>query len=109
MSVEENKRVAIAYHQLNPEHVESLLTPDYVGHGNKGFSWNRNDHVNFTSTFKGVDTIHTLIAEGDTVASRFTRRGNYGDITFVSMGLHLMRFENGKLAELWEFWESPLG
>lgn len=108
MSAEENKKAALVYHQLNPADVESLLTPGFIGHGQNDFAWNRDNHVTFTSTFKGVDTIHEMIAEGDSVASRFTRSGSYGDLTFTAIGLHLMRFENGKLAELWEFWERQI-
>jgi ketosteroid isomerase-like protein len=109
MPAEENKRVARMYHDLNPDDVENILTPGFIGrHAPKrDFTWRRDAHKRFlTNNSDMKDTIHEQIAEGEWVATRFTRtgtyQGRYGEVDFM----HLKRFEEGKIAELWEYFDS---
>jgi len=110
MSAEENKQVARKYHELNPDDVEEILTPDFVGRHNPpemGFGpWNRDQHKRFLTNTRGtmVDTIHQQIAEGDWVATRFTRGGMYKGKQVTIDLMHFKRFEGGKIAEIWEYW-----
>jgi hypothetical protein len=48
MSVEENKRVARMYHDLNPDNVERILTPDFIGrHEQNRNTWRRDNHRSY--------------------------------------------------------------
>jgi len=104
MSVEENKKVARMYHDLNPDDVEKILTPDFIGRHPTGFTWNRDAHKPYCSSRRGTkDIIHQQIAEGEWVATRFTRpdmmyQDRQGDFEIM----HFKRFEDGKIAEIWE-------
>ena len=104
----ENKRVAHLYHNLNPKDVEEILTPDFIGrHNETGFTWNRDEHIQFWTANRDVqDIIHQQIAEGDWVATRFTRRwtveGQYRDWEIM----HWKRFKDGKIAEVWEYFDQ---
>lgn len=107
MSEKENKNVARMYHDLNPDDVERILTPDFVGHHPDGSTWNRDSHKRFWTEHRGIqDTIHEQIAEGEWVATRFTRGGMYqGKQRDLGM-MHFKRFEGGKIAEIWELYDS---
>ena len=102
---EENKRVAGLYHNLDPRDVKEILTPDFIGrHNETGFTWNREDHIQFWTTHRDVqDVIHQQVAEGDWVATRFTRKGTFGGQYREMETMHLKRFENAKIAEIWEY------
>ena len=90
--------------------MEEILTPDFVGRGNRaGFRWNRDQHRTYWTTNRGVvDTIHAQIAEGDWVATRFTRSGVHQGQQFAIEYMQLKRFKDGKIAEIWEYvnWED---
>ena len=108
MSVEENKRVARKYHDLNPDEVEEILTPDFIGH-QIGFTWDRERHKQFWSqeerrAFR--DVIHEQIAEGKWVATRFTRSHPWQGRNIELDMMQFKRFEDGKIAELWEYFDS---
>jgi hypothetical protein len=111
MSVEENKKVARKYHELNPDDVDSIHAPDFIGHYNPGtgFTWDRETHKRTWSSEENQevkDILHELVAEGEFVAIRFartgTRRGQDLHVEFMQM----MRFEDGKIAEIWEYADS---
>ncbi len=104
MSVEENKNVASRYHDLNPDDVESILTPDFIGRQPNGFTWNRDNHKNFLSN-QFQDSIHEQFGEGDWVATRFTRTGTYQDKPVKVDIMHMKRFVDGKIAEIWEYFD----
>lgn len=103
--LEENKRIARIYHDLNPEDVEDILTPDFVGrHNRPGSTWKRDQHKQYWTRHRGMkDVIHEQIAEGDWVATRFTRTGTYEGKPIELEIMHFKRFEDGKIAELWEY------
>jgi SnoaL-like domain len=101
------RKLVTAYHQLNPNEVESLLTPDFVGQGPRGFSWTRSDHINFTSGFKGHDVVQEVLIADNNVAVRFLRTGTFGEYTAKDHAyMHFMRIENGKIAEIQELWDE---
>ena len=107
MSVKENKRVARLYHEFKPEDIDQILTPDFVGHGNNpgsGFDWDREAHRRYWSSeqSQGVrDAILELIAEGAFVAVRSTRLFTYQGRKVQAEMMRLMRFVDGKIAEIW--------
>ena len=109
MSVEENKRIARKYHDLNPDEVEEILTPDYIGRHPTGplLTWNRDNHKPFLTNYPDMkDDIHEQIAEGEWVATRFTRSGTYQGRHFELHMMHFKRFKDGRIAELWEYFDS---
>ena len=107
MSVEEIKRVARRYHDLNPEDVESILTADFVGrHQGNTFPWYRDGHKSFLGNHPEMkDTIHEQIAERDWVATRFTRTMTWQGRPVEVENMHFKRFEDGKIAEIWEYFD----
>jgi ketosteroid isomerase-like protein len=105
MSSEENKKVARVYHDLNPDDVETILTPDFIGRHPTGFTWNRDNHKNYVAN-KLEDTIHEQFAEGDWVATRFTRTWMEQDKPMKLDAMHMKRFVDGKITEIWEYFDS---
>ena len=103
--LEENRQVARLYHDLNPEDVENILTSNFIGRHNwPGSTWNRDQHKRYWIRHRGVeDIIHDQIAEGDWVATRFTRTGTYEGRQIELEMMHFKRFEGGKIAEIWEY------
>jgi hypothetical protein len=105
MSAQENKRIARLYHRLNPDDIETLLSPDFVGYHPDGSTWNREGHKKTWSSedTRGItDTIHVQIAEGDWVATHFTRAGPYKDKQIKFDIMAFKRFQDGKIVEAWE-------
>ena len=105
---EENKRIARRYHKLNPEDVEEILAPDFIGrHNETGFTWNREEHIQFWTAHRDVeDIIHKQIAEGEWVATRFTRNWTFGGQYHEMEMMHFKRFEDSKIAEVWEYFDQ---
>ena len=105
---EENKRIARRYHKLDPGDVEEILAPDFIGrHNETGFTWNREEHIQFWTDHRDVeDVIHQQIAEGDWVATRFTRKGTIGGQYREIETMHFKRFEGAKIAEVWEYFDQ---
>ena len=111
MSVEEHKRIARLYYQFNPDDIDQIVRHDMVGHTNPGtgFDWGIENHKQFWSKEenRGVrDVVHEMIAEGDYVAVRLTREGTHqGKEVHVEM-MHLIRFEDGQIVEMWAYADS---
>ena len=111
MSAQENKRIARLYHQFDVEQVDALLSPDFVGHHSDGTTWDRASHKTFWSSeaMQDVgDTIHVQIAEGDWVATHFTRAGAYQGKPLKLPMMAFKRFEDGKIVEAWEQYDRKL-
>ena len=103
----ENKRISAKYHELNPDDIDEILTPDFVGrHNPPETPWNREQHRKTWTEVRGnvVDTIHEQIAEGDWVATRFTRSGLWKGKQVSVDVMQFKRFVGGKIAEIWEYW-----
>ena len=103
---EQNKQVSLRYHELDLDDIDDILAPDFVGrHDRLGSDWNREQHRTMWSTHRDiVDIVHEQIAEGDWVATRFTRTGTYKGKQIDLDVMHFKRFEEGKIAEIWEYW-----
>jgi hypothetical protein len=106
--VEKNKAIAAKYHELNPDNIDAILTENFIGRNEKGrHTWNRENHRKYlTNGSYKVDSVFYQIAEGNWVATRFFRRGEYKGDTVVVELMHFKRFENGKIAEIWEYGDS---
>jgi hypothetical protein len=109
MSVEENRKVARLYHEYGPGDIDNILTPDFVGHSNKpgsGFDFNREDHRRFWSSEGNQEIreiLHEQVAEGGFVAIRLTRTGTYQGRDIQAEMMRMIRFEDGRIAEIWEY------
>jgi len=103
--IKKNKEIATKYHDLNANDVDSILTVNFIGRNAKNlFTWNRENHREYLSNgLYKKDSIIQQVAEGDLVATRFVRTMDYtGDTVKVEV-MHFKRFENGKIAEIWEY------
>jgi len=102
--IEENKKISVIYHERNAEDVESILTEDFIGYyltdDPTHKTWDREGHLNAINKYPNVkDTILLQIAEDEWIATRFIRTWpNRGSVEVM----HFKRFENGKIAEMWE-------
>ena len=75
MSIEELKAIATKYHDLDPNDVDEILDPDFLGeHWGGDHTWDRESHRHYTSTGNKEDIIHEQFGEGDTICTRFTRK-----------------------------------
>jgi predicted ester cyclase len=107
IDIEKNKKVATLYHELNPEDIDGILAEDFIGRTNSS-KWNREDHRKFWSNNKGENKILHLIAEGDLVAIRFMRTMEWNGKMIKFEAMQFMQFENGKIVEIWENFDSGL-
>ncbi|HUW92212.1 MAG TPA: nuclear transport factor 2 family protein [Bacteroidales bacterium] len=106
--LQKNKEIATRYHDLNPNDIDTILAADFIGRNEKSrFTWNVEDHRKYlTNGDYKVDAILQQVAEGNWVATRFVRTGiREGDTLQYEM-MHFKRFENGKIAEIWEYGDS---
>jgi hypothetical protein len=109
LNAENNLKTAATYHKFDPEDINDILTDDFIGRNEKSrFTWNKENHQNYWSNNPrtATDTIFHQIADGNWVATRFQRKMNWQgkDVEFESM--HFKRFENGKIAEIWEYGDT---
>ena len=104
MSAEDNKKVSARYLDYDPSRMDEILTPGFIGrHARNEYTWDLESHKKFWSDLTAKVTIHSQTAEGDFVATRFTSALSHDGKPFSFEGMNLMRFENGKIAELWEY------
>lgn len=110
MSTEQNEQVFRRYHDLKPEEMDAIITKDFIGRGPKGSAWMLEMHKKDREKHRGSarDTIHEQVAEGDLVATRFTREGMREGKRVKASTMSVKGFEGGKIAEIWELWvEGP--
>ncbi|MGW8317025.1 MAG: nuclear transport factor 2 family protein [Bacteroidales bacterium] len=106
---EGNKLVSARYHELDPGNMDEILTEDFIGRNEKSrMTWTLEQHKNFWSsnTVDAKDVIYRQIAEGDWVATWFKRTWIQDGNPLEYEMMHFKRFENGKIAELWEYGDS---
>ena len=106
--IQKNKKIAVKYHQLNPDDIDVILSDNFIGRHEKSlFTWNRENHRQYlTNGIYKEDSIFHQIAEGDWVATRFFRKIEWNGDTVKVEAMHFKRFENGKIAEIWEYGDS---
>jgi predicted ester cyclase len=106
--LQKNKEIAAKYHKLNPSDIDVILTENFIGRNEKSrFTWNRENHRNYLSNGKfKTDSIFYQIAEGNWVATRFVRTMELNGDTVKIEAMHFKRFENGKIAEIWEYTDT---
>lgn len=108
-NAENNLKTSAKYHKLDPEDINDILTDDFIGRNEKSrhtWTWTKENHKNLWAGGSTIDTIYHQIADGNWVATRFQRKINWQekDVEFQSM--HFKRFENGKIAEIWEYGDT---
>ncbi len=102
--------------------VDEIYAPDYVGHDPampedvRGVDGAREFYSMYTSAFPDAEiTIEDQLAEGDTVATRWTARGTHqGELMGVQpsgnrvevMGVTISRIEGGKIVEEWDIYDA---
>jgi steroid delta-isomerase-like uncharacterized protein len=101
--------------------VDELIAADYVGHTPfaselKGPEGVKQDITGSRTAFPDRTlTIEDMIAEGDTVVTRWssrgTHRGTYRGIAptgkqVSTVGVSIIRVANGKIQENWEYWDT---
>lgn len=107
--VKEHLAISSKYHELNPDDIDNILTDDFIGRNEKSrHTWTKDQHKNYwtKNPIGAPDSIYQQIAQGDWVATRFQRKMNWKgkDVEFEVMQFKL--FENGKIAEIWEYGDT---
>ena len=108
-NVARNREASSAYHRFIPEDIDGLLADDFVGHNEHSrFKWNKEDHKNYWSTNQHAasDTIYYQVANGNWVATLFERNMKWNGKDVNAQVMHFKRFEDGKIAEIFEFADS---
>ena len=112
MSAENNKQVSIRYNELDsdPARWDEIMTQDFVGrHTNGRTTWNLDSHKQTWAKHTDLaDSVHHQIAEGDFVATRFTRKGIFDGSHIEMEVMQLKRFVDGKIVEVWEYFDLSL-
>ena len=106
---ENNLATSETYHKLNPDDIDDILTDDFIGRNEKSrFTWTKENHVNFWTNNMGAaqDSIYGQLAEGNWVATMFIRKMNWKGKDIEAEAMHFKRYDNGKIAEIWEFGDS---
>ena len=108
MSIEENKKIAKKYHELNPDYVDDILAADFTGWNNYqkgGHEWDRESHRKFLSANLGTmkDEVHEQFGEDERVATFFSRSGVLDGKPYKIDVMHIKRFEKGKIVHIREF------
>ena len=108
------------WNKKNPSLIDEVISPDYVGHGPgddiHGLDGHRQLYDTFTTAFPDFNlAIEELLAEGDSVAFRFTLSGTHeGDLMGVPPsgnqvsvnGFGTFRITGGKIAENHFGWDT---
>ena len=95
VSLDENKRTSARYFNYDVAEMDEILTPDFIGrHPKNAHTWNLEQHKAYWTDRSATATVHQQVAEGNWVAVKVTN-GEFEVMQF-------QRFENGKIAELWE-------
>jgi steroid delta-isomerase-like uncharacterized protein len=110
------------FNQGNLDAVEEIFAPDYVLHDPtspeeiRGTEGMRRYVSMYRSAFPDTEiTIEDQLAEGDTVATRWTARGTHqGELMGVQpsgnrvevMGVTISRIEGGKIVEDWDIYDA---
>ena len=95
--------------QLVRDDIEGILTDDFIGRNEKSrFTWTKENHQNFWTENKGAaqDSIYRQMAQGNWVATMFMRKMNWKGRDIEAESMHFKRFEDGKIAEMFEFGDS---
>ena len=101
---ESNKKIALKYHELDPNDIDDILSEDFIGHWNEN-TWNREDHRRTWSNNKAEDKIVFMVAENDVVAVKFIRMGESDGDSFSVDVMQFMQFKDGKIVEIWELFD----
>ena len=116
------RRWADIFAQGNLDLVDEIYAPDYVSHDPtmpediRGVEGARDFYSMYLSAFPDAEiTIEDQVAEGDTVATRWTGRGTHrGEMMGVPpsgnrvevMGVTISRIEGGKIVEEWDIYDA---
>jgi len=111
---EENARIATLYHELKPENVDAILAENFTGHWeNDRFTWKKEDHRGFLTNnasqngnISVKDSIYNQVIGGDWAATRFVRSGSYQGRNMSVQMMQFKRFQDGKIAEIYEYFDS---
>ena len=106
--MEESRKIAALYHQLNPENVDRILRDDCIGRSEKDrHTWTKESHRNFLSSNTNMtDSAYNHVAEGDWVATRFRRSGKYQGREVNAEIMQFKQFQDGRIAEIFEYFDS---
>ena len=103
MTVEENLRIATKYHDLDPNNVDEIPTPDFKGeHWGGKHTWDRESHRKYLSSGGKTDAIHEQFGAGEKVCSRISRSTTMKGKQVSIDGMHIKEFRDGKIAHIWE-------
>jgi len=104
-NLENNKAIAVKFHELNAEDVDALLDVNFVGHSND-MAWTRENHrqalLTSHKTFKSEDRMLSMVAEGEMVAIRFIRTGEMEGKPVKLDMMQFMHISDGVIVEIWE-------
>ncbi|MFC2126484.1 ester cyclase [Bacteroidota bacterium] len=105
---EENLKIATLYHELNPENIDKILADDFEGRNEKSrHTWDKENHRKYLSNdVPKQDSIFHQFAQGNWVATRFFRATKWSGKDVKFEGMHFKRFQDGKIAEIWEYGDS---
>jgi len=111
---EENGRIASLYHELKPENIDEILTDDFIGRWeNDRFTWNKENHLDFltgntdaNNNMNLKDSVYNQVVGGNWVGTRFSRSGTYQGREMSAEIMQFKRFQDGKIAEIFEYFDS---
>ncbi len=122
--IEQNKQnvkrtIEAVWNNRNYSAANQLFAEDYVEHTVLGDFVGADEFIQYISGFHSAFPdikfkVHSLLAEGDLVAARWTasgtHKGNFQGIPpsgeeHDTAGMTMFRFANGKIVEVWGHWD----
>jgi len=101
-----NKELSTLYHQLKAENVDIVLSENFIGRGENGYTWDRESHRAYLSNgMYKVDSIVRQFGEGEYVSTMFVRTMEYQGDTVAAPIMQVKRFKDGAIVEIWEYWD----
>ena len=125
MTIEENKEIIRRFsreiiNQGNMAVADEIMTPDYINHNPTpgqvpGLESFKRTITGLRMAFPDLkETIETILAEGDTVSVRATRRGTHEGTYMGVPGtqrpvtiptMYFARIQGGKITDIWLNWD----
>lgn len=97
---------------------DELIAPDFVCHGTKGETLNREEFKDYMSKLRNDlsfrHTVEELVAEGNTVVARLRGHSeakrrilglNLGRKRLDGTGVAIWKLQDGRIAERWAIWQ----
>jgi ketosteroid isomerase-like protein len=104
-NIGKNLETSATYHKLNADDIDTILTDEFIGRNEQSRStWKRVGHRSYlTNNQAKTDSIYVQMGRGNWIATMFERKWNKDGKELKFQAMQFKRYENGKIAEIFEY------